>query len=164
MNRLKNILIILLFSLALVSCGREATTKQQLDNLTSQNQSEEKYDKVISDSTNRLTSKIENLEVEYTVWGCACPNWIRTEDNTSLNDTTENYLSLHFYIEPADEFLELPIYFNPFEHRLKITGQFYEREDYPQGTVEMEEPMPKAKVFRYTKMDVMQNEQKKNGK
>ena len=115
---------------------------------------DEKYGKVISDLTNKLIDKVENLEVEYTVWGCACPNWIRTKDNES-NDTTKNYLKLHFYIEPADKSLEVPNYFDAFRHRLKITGQFYEREDYPQETVEMEEPMPKAKIFRYSSIDVV---------
>ena len=148
---MNNILTILLYSLTLISC-RQTETKKKIDKLA-----ENKYTKVISDSTNKLTDKIENLEIEYTVWGCACPNWIQTKDNIN-NDTTKNYLKLHFYIEPANNTLELPIYFDAFKHRLKITGQFYEREDYPQGTIEMEEKMPKAKVFRYTKIEVIQKE------
>ncbi len=67
----------------------------------------------------------------------------------------KNYLKLHFYIEPSDKTLELPIYFDAFRHIVKLQGQFYEREDYPQGTIEMEEKMPKAKVFRYTKLEVI---------
>lgn len=149
----KNILTILLFSLTFVSCGQTKTNKHS-DKLKQQNKVEHKYTKIISDSTNKLTDKVENIEIEYTVWGCACPNWIQTKDNKD-NDTTKNYLKLHFYIEPADKSLELPIYFDAFRHRLKITGQFYEREDYPHGTIEMEEPMPKAKVFRYTKIEVL---------
>lgn len=155
MKRLKNIFPILLLSLILVSCG-QTKTKQQIEQKESQNQVESKYNKVISDSTNKLTDKIENLEIEYTVWGCACPNWIKTKDNED-NDTTKNYLKLHFYIEPAKKSIELPIYFDAFRHRLKITGQFYEKEDYPQGTIEMEEKMPKAKVFRYSKLEVIDN-------
>ena len=137
----------------MASCG-QTKTKQQLDKRNSQNQYEKEYNKIISDSTNKLTDKVEDLEVEYTVWGCACPNWIRTKDNES-NDTTKNSLGLHFYIEPADKYLELPIYFDAFRHRLKLKGQFYIKEDYPQETIEMEEPMPKARVFRYTKIEVI---------
>ena len=37
-------------------------------------------------------------------------------------DTTKNYLILHFYIEPANKTLELPIYFDAFRHRLKINS------------------------------------------
>jgi hypothetical protein len=145
-------LTFLLCSLTIISCG-QTRPKQQGDK-TEQKVTENKYVKVISDSTNKLSDKIENLEIEYTVWGCACPNWIQTKDNID-NDTTKNYLKLHFYIEPSDKTLELPIYFDAFRHRLKVTGQFYEREDYPQGTIEMEEKMPKAKVFRYTNLEVL---------
>ena len=153
MNRLKNILTLLLLSLTLVSCG-QSKTKQKSDKIEQQKKALHKYTKIISDPTNKLTEKIENLEIEYTVWGSACPNWIQTKDNKD-NDSTKNYLRLHFYIEPADKSLELPIYFDAFRHKVKITGQFYEREDYPKGTIEMEEPMPKAKVFRYTKVAVI---------
>jgi hypothetical protein len=155
MKRLKNIFTILLFCSTLVSCG-QTKTKQQIEQKELQKQVENKYDKIISDSTNKLTDKIENLEIEYTVWGCACPNWIQTKDNDN-NDTTKSYLKLHFYIEPSKKSLELPIYFDAFRHRLKITGQFYEGEDYPQGTIEMEEKMPKAKVFKYSKLEVVEN-------
>ena len=151
----KNILAFIFFSLALISCG-QTKTKQQIEQNKIQKQVENKYNKIISDSTNKLTDKIENLEIEYTVWGCACPNWIETKDNKD-NDTTKNYLKLHFYIEPANNSLELPSYFDAFRHKLKMTGQFYEREDYPQGTIEMEEKMPKAKVFRYSKIEVFDN-------
>ena len=153
MNIMKNLLTILFFSVTLVSSG-QTKTKQQLDKTSSENHSEKKYNRVISDSTNKLTDKVETLEVEYTVWGCACPNWIQTKDNIN-NDTTKNFLKFHFYIEPANKTLELPIYFDASKHKLKVSGQFYEREDYPQGTIEMEEKMPKAKVFRYTSLEVI---------
>ena len=136
----------------LSSCSTQ--TKKQINNSVQQSQQEKKYIKIISDSTNVLTGKIENLELEYTVWGCSCPQWIKTKDQ-NFKDTTIKFIDLHFYIEPSDAELDLPIYFDAFRHRLKIEGQFYERKDYPKGTVEMEEPMPKAKVFRYTKIQVV---------
>lgn len=143
----------------LACCGLKGSAVQINDDL--QNQSNQNNNKVISDSTNKLTNKIEQLEVEYTLWGCACPNWIQTKDNQNT-DTTANYLSLHFYIEPANESLELPANFDIEKHKLKIKGQFYEKEDYPQGTVEMEEPMPKAKVFRYTELKILKKNEAGN--
>jgi hypothetical protein len=108
--------------------------------------------KVISDSTNTLTGKIENLELEYIVWGCACANWVTIADRKKYEDSG---LAAHcIFIEPADKSLELPLYFSPFRHRLKVKGQFYVRPDYPQGTVQGEEQLDKAKVFRYTKIEV----------
>ncbi len=150
------ILIILLCCVTLISCG-QTETKKKVDKVTPNKQVEKKYTKVISDSTNILTDKIENLEVQYTVWGCACPQWIKTKDTIQQNNEKTNYIDYHFYLEPADKTLELPIYFDAFRHRLKVIGQFYEKKDYPQETIEMEEPMPKAKVFRYTKFEVIDN-------
>lgn len=131
-------------------------TVKQTDRKVVETPIQKTYTKVISDPTNKLSNKIELLEVEYTVWGCECPNWIKTKDK-QRNDTTKSYIQQHFYLEPANKSLELPIDFDPFKHRLKIRGQFYAREDYPQRTVEMEEKMPKAKVFRYTKIEVIKN-------
>ena len=152
----KNIFTILICSLTFISFG-QTETKKRIDEVTSNKQVEKKYTKVISDSTNRLTDKIEILEVQYTVWGCACPQWIQLKDTMQLNNEKTNYIDYHFYLEPAEKTLELPTHFDAFKHIIKVTGQFYEREDYPQGTIEMEEPMPKAKVFRYTKLEVIDN-------
>lgn len=108
--------------------------------------------KNIYDSTNILTGKIENLEVEYIVFGCACPNWIRTSDLKS--NSKDKVKKTYFYIEPVDKNLELPIYFDAFRHILKIRGQFYQKEDYPKGKIANEEPLSKTKVFRYTELEV----------
>jgi hypothetical protein len=56
MKRLKNIFIILLFSLTLVSC-RQTKKKQQIEQKELQKQVEKKYDKIISDSTNKINDK-----------------------------------------------------------------------------------------------------------
>ena len=152
MKLINNTIIFVLTCMLLDSCGQKGNSnqiKQDPQNLT-----EQKSNRVISDSTHKLIDKIEQLEVEYTVWGCACPNWIQTKDNQN-NDTTKDYLSLHFYIEPADKSLELPTNFDAHKHKLKIKGQFYENEDHPQGTIEMEEPMAKAKVFRYSELTIL---------
>jgi hypothetical protein len=109
--------------------------------------------KVISDSTNTLTGKTENLELDYIVWGCACANWVTPTDFHKYQD---NKLAEHcIFIEPVDDSLELPIYFDASRHRIKVTGQFYTRPDYPKGTVQTEEQLEKAKVFRYTEIEVI---------
>ncbi|GAB2833533.1 hypothetical protein GCM10027043_39440 [Ferruginibacter profundus] len=105
--------------------------------------------KIISDSTNELTGKIQQLELEYVVWGCACANWISPGDRIKYQK--ENALSSHsIFIEPADSTLRLPDFFDASKHNLIVTGQFYKNEDYPKGTLQTEENLEKAKVFRYT--------------
>jgi hypothetical protein len=158
----RNYYIITTFMTCLIwiSCGHSGS-KKKIDEIEVKEQVEQKYTKVISDSTNRLIKKIENLEVKYTVWGCACPQWIHVKDTIQINNEKSNYIDYHFYLEPDDKSLELPAHFDPFEHTIKVTGQFYEREDYPQGTIEMEEPMRKAKVFRYTQFEIREKPNRK---
>ncbi|WP_113635884.1 hypothetical protein [Nubsella zeaxanthinifaciens] len=155
MKQLINILTILLSCIITVSC--EQTIKSEKVNKTEKKIVENNYSKIISDSTNKLTNKIEKFEVQYRVWGCACPQWIKTKDTIKQNEEKTKYIDFHFYLQPADKSLELPIYFDAFRHFVKVEGQFYENKDYPQGTIEMEEPMPKAKVFRYTKYEIIDN-------
>lgn len=151
---MKILIILAVYCFAFVSCG-QMKSDPLVKSSSDQDRTNENRSTDISDSTNVLTDKVETLEVEYTVWGCACPNWIRTADAENP-DTTKSYLSLHFYIEPATKSLVLPSHFDAYTHTLKLTGSFYQREDYPQGTIELEEPLPKAKVFRYTSIELVQ--------
>lgn len=108
--------------------------------------------KEISDPTNTLTGKTENLELEYIVWGCACANWVTPTDFHKYQD---NKLAEHcIFIEPANDSLKLPLNFDASLHRIKVKGQFYTRPDYPKATVETEEQLDKAKVFRYTQIEI----------
>jgi len=108
--------------------------------------------KDISDSTNTLNGKTERLELDYIVWGCACANWVTPTDFEKYQD---DKLAEHcIFIEPASKDLEVPLYFSPERHFIKVTGQFYVKPDYPKGTIQGEEHLDKAKVFRYVHIDV----------
>jgi hypothetical protein len=109
--------------------------------------------KIISDSTNVLENKFQQLELEYIVWGCACANWITPKDLIKYQDSG---LAKHcIFIEPADSTLDLPDNFQSASQKIIVKGQFYAREDYPKGTIQTEETLEKAKVFRYTKIKVV---------
>jgi len=111
--------------------------------------------KAISDPPNTLTGKIETLELEYIAWGCACANWITPHDYKQYQDRT---LSAHcIFIEPAEKSLHIPDYFDPQLHLIRVTGQFYINPGYPEGTIQNEEHLDKAKVFRYTKVALLKN-------
>jgi hypothetical protein len=112
--------------------------------------------KDLSDPTNTLTGKTETLQLYYIVWGCACANWVTPED---LKKYQDNKLAEHcIFLEPASPELKEPLYFDPARHMIKVTGQFYVKPDYPKGTEETEEHLDKAKVFRYTKMEVFKKD------
>jgi hypothetical protein len=92
-------------------------------------------------------------QLEYIVWGCACANWITPSERLKFKNTG---LAKHcIFIEPANSALNLSSTFNAETEKIKVTGQFYVREDYPQGTEQMEEHLDKAKVFRYTKLKIL---------
>ena len=110
-------------------------------------------DIIISDSTKILEPKIQTLKLQYIDWSCACANWITHSDYKRFEDTGR--LSDHcIFIEPANLSLALPDD-NVRYDVIKVTGQFYVRKDYPKGTIKMEENLDKAKVFRYTKIEVI---------
>jgi hypothetical protein len=119
----------------------------------------ENNNKDISDPTNTLNGKTETLNLQYIVWGCVCANWITLADYKKYQDSA---LAEHcIFIEPASEDLKLPTDFDPFEQFIQVTGQFYLNPDYPKGTKGGEQqPLNKAKVFRYTKIKTQKTKQK----
>jgi hypothetical protein len=91
--------------------------------------------------------------LDYIAWGCACANWVTPADFKKYQD---HKLAEHcIFIEAANNDLELPMYFDPVRHFIRVRGQFYVKPDYPKGTVKNEEELDKAKVFRYTKIEVL---------
>jgi hypothetical protein len=112
--------------------------------------------KDISNAHNTLSGNVETIEAHYIVFGCAGPNWITHTDYIN-NNCSKKFKELYFYIEPADSTLALPATFDAYKHRVILQGQFYKNADYAKGTIEGEELMPKAKVFRYTQLQIVEN-------
>ena len=109
--------------------------------------------KDLSDPDNKLTGKVETLQLRYIAWGCACANWVTEEDLIKYQDSglADNVI----FIEPSSPDLDVPIYFDVTRHYIQVKGQFYLNEGYPKGTVESEEKLDPAKVFRYTSIEVV---------
>ncbi len=145
--------LILIFTIYLFSCN---------DNSTKSNSSDKTKDsfanirplKYLPNPTNTLDKRIEKLELEYIVWGCACANWITPSDYKKYSDSG---LASHcIFIEPADTTNLFPDTSFQFDkNNILVTGQFYINEDYPKGTFETEEKLEKAKVFRYTTLKII---------
>ena len=133
----------------LCNCSNPKDVQKNTDRINIEHQER----KLLSDPTNTLTGKLENLELEYIVWGCACANWIPVADKIKYEDSG---LAKHcIFIEPADSTLNIPVSFDPLKQRIKINGQFYLQQGFPIGTLEGEEHLEKAKVFRYTSLKVV---------
>lgn len=108
----------------------------------------------LSDSSNKLSGKIENLELRYIAWGCACANWVKSSELNEY-ETPEKLKEHCIFIEPEKEELKIPFYFDPMRHQVSLKGQFYIKPDYPKGTPESEEQLDKAKVFRYSEIKII---------
>lgn len=113
-----------------------------------------KYKADLSDPNNKLSGKIETLELRYILWGCNCANCIEINKYKKLDE--KDTLSKHvIFIEPAEEKLKFdPAKFDIAKNSIILKGQFYVNPDYPKGTPEEEEPLRKARVFRYTEMKI----------
>ena len=152
MSRLSILLVLVIF---FISC-----TKQKHDTEKPFVKAKPEYKKEeftrgqeMSDPKNILETKTETLELEYIVFGCTCANWIKKED--LKKDNGKLNMEHYFFIEPASAKLELPIKFDAFKNRIRVTGQFYKNKDYPKGTIKGEENLERAKVFRYSELEVI---------
>lgn len=108
----------------------------------------------LSNPTNTLTGKTETIELYYIAWACACANWATSADLAKYQDNGLEHHSI--FIEPAKPELDVPVYFEPGRHFITVTGEFYVKPDYPKGTTSTEGGLEKAKVFRYTKIEVQE--------
>jgi len=142
--------IIILFLIAASSCSDNSNQST----LQVKNDSVIRQPKYLADPTNILETKVQKLELEYIVWGCACANWITPKDYTRYQDSG---LAKHcIFIEAADTTKIFPDSIFQFDkNNIIVTGQFYIKEDYPKGTYETEEQLDKAKVFRYTDLKII---------
>lgn len=93
-----------------------------------------KYSKPISDSIihRYLEKKSVTLDLEYIVWGCACPPFIEKNKKQWCDENKTPYIKYCFYLEPADtlnkidknKLIEDELY-------VTVTGNFYKEERFP---------------------------------
>jgi hypothetical protein len=153
MINLKYILIAFLYGF-LISCNQTKTEKAHTNEVSKP--------KIISDSTNTLTGKIENLKVEtlilnYNAISCSCAQWSDSRFDKKENPDKKDY----YWLEPANEKLinadhvfngeNLPI-------QIKVTGQIVSKNGFPKrknlSKVSEDEA---GKVFRYTKIEILKS-------
>jgi hypothetical protein len=145
---LKFLIILLIFASTACSTNTDKSKpKENEDSVTF-------VPKYLADPNNTLDAKVQKLELEYILWGCACANWITPEDYIKYQDSG---LAQHcLFIEPADTTKLFPDSLFQFDkNNIVVAGQFYIKEDYPKGTYETEEQLSKAKVFRYTDIKIV---------
>ena len=125
------------------SCTPSSTTKEV--------NSYHKESKIISDPYNPIIDTTETIKLNYILWGCNCPNWV----NPKLENDS-NLIDHCIYIEPSNDTIKtIDSTFDISTQQIIITGSFLKNLDYPKGTVQEEEHRPKAKVFRYNNIQIV---------
>ncbi len=118
--------------------------------------------KNISNSTNTLTGKKENLEIEtlilsYNAISCSCAQWSDSRFDKKENPDKKDY----YWLEPANEKLinadhvfngeNLPV-------QIKVTGQIVSENGFPKGKNLSKISEDQAgKVFQYTKIEILKS-------
>jgi hypothetical protein len=110
---------------------------------------------LLSCNTDQLEDKVQTIELEYIPWACDCANWASPEDIDRYNDNKDDSLAtLSIFVEPADPSLALPDTIGYINDRIRFIGQFYKTKGFPKG-FKSSENGTRARVFRYTKFEVL---------
>lgn len=107
---------------------------------------------VISDPTDKLSDKTDTLTLERIEFACECPNWITIADRKKY-ENTDSFDKKCLYLQAADTTQNIPFYFDPYRHRVIVTGHYYQQPYYTYVTMRPgDKPQRKLssdKVFRY---------------
>jgi len=150
-----NKILVTLFVLSLIiSCSNVRNNKEQDTDLIN----------LASNIKDKLEEQEHILELRYIAWACDCANWTKLDDIKIFHDTLEkgdnidgDFLSnLCVFVEPAEKSLVLPDNLEYSGNIIKFTGRFYKRKGFPKGYKSFQNP-DKAKVFRYTKYEVIKS-------
>jgi len=106
--------------------------------------------------TKELEDTIRTIDLTYIAWACQCAEWTTMADISRYQDTGK--LSEHtIFIEAADSTLELADTLGYSGDFIRFTGQFYKDKGYPKNYPKTEMQVDKAKVFRYTKYEILES-------
>lgn len=102
-----------------------------------------------------LEKQEQTVSFHYIAWACDCANWATAEDIYKYQDTDS--LDQHcVFIEPADSSLTLPDTLGYNNDIIRFTGRYYVEKGFPKN-YKTEQPVDKAKVFRYTGYKVIKS-------
>jgi hypothetical protein len=110
-------------------------------------------------SSNKLEEKEQTIELGYISWACACANWATPEDMVTYQDTGK--LSEHcLFIEPAHTGLKLADTLGYTGDLIRFKGRFYINKGITEEFKNIEGPVEKARIFRYTGFEIIRSNYK----
>ena len=118
---------------------------------------EDKLNEYYPTYTNDLEDTIRTLDLTYIAWACQCANWATESDFKKAQEDGDKLADKSIFVEPADSTWELPDTLGYSGDLIRFTGQYYKDKGYPKKYPKTEMQVDKAKVFRYTKYQVLQS-------
>lgn len=144
--------------------GEQQVDKAQVFRYTSYKIIKSKYSQSLADQIDSvkyfvdkgaLSGLTKTLDGSYAVNACTCPQWFETKKQTPFNEGVEYY-----YLEPNNsKILVADTLFNGsnIPIRIIVTGQFYSKKGYPANYFPAKGDPEPARVFRYDKIEIIQN-------
>ena len=107
--------------------------------------------------TKKLEDKVQTIRFHYIAWACDCANWATGSDIAKYQDNQGDQLADHsVFIEPANPAQSLPDTIGYTGDIILLTGQYYIEKGFPKN-FRSEEPVDKARVFRYTAYKIIKS-------
>jgi hypothetical protein len=103
-----------------------------------------------------LEDNVRTLNLQFIAWGYNA-NWVIDTDLDQFFDNHDSLTAKAIFVEPAELKMTIPDTLGYGGDIVKFTGQFYKQMGYPKGTSEQEQKKGEARVFRYTKYEVLKS-------
>jgi hypothetical protein len=104
----------------------------------------------------KLEDRVQSVQFHYIAWACECANWATGSDIYKYQDQEDELAHHSVFIEPADQTLILPDTLGYTGDIVQFTGQYYIEKGFPKN-FSTEQPVDKAKVFKYTAYKVIKS-------
>jgi hypothetical protein len=107
--------------------------------------------------TKDLEDTVRTLDLTYIAWACECANWATEADINKAQNDLDKLAENSIFVEPSYSKLEMPDTLGYTGDLIRFTGQFYKQKGYPKKYPRTEMQVDKAKVFRYTKYQIIRS-------
>jgi hypothetical protein len=141
----------IIFVLFLFSCVSKKADNKEVRKDVSETAERSKF---YPTYTSQLEDTVRTLDLSYVAWACQCANWVKASEHEQYQKSGGLGVRSMF-VEPAEGTLNLPDTIGYTGDVIRFTGQFYKDKGYPKNFPITEMKPEKAKVFRYTKYEIL---------
>lgn len=101
---------------------------------------------------NKLENQIAKIKVTYITYGCECANW---RIKTIKGEASKMNKGEDIFIEASDPKNEIPELAYQNGKTIELIGKFYKQKGFPKDYQQSEQPVEKARIFRYSTFKII---------